>query len=112
MESKLAKTLIDKQIIKRDTEVIVEYNAIDLSGQPRSRVQGNFVVTRVADQTVFVTSTVDGRKRKVLAEDIVSIDGMDPVRLARNYNIKADGSTSIPGKRRGRKPKIPPTLAA
>lgn len=53
-----------------------------------------------------VCSTVDGKKRSVECKFIDEIDGMHPERFALVYDIKCDGQEIIPGKRRGRKPKI------
>ena len=40
----------------------------------------------------------------IVAEKIIDIEGMDPERFAKSYNIKPDGTTKA-HKKRGRKPK-------
>jgi len=42
---------------------------------------------------------------KIEADNIIDIEGMDPERFAKSYNIKPDGSVPV-YKKRGRKPKI------
>jgi hypothetical protein len=42
---------------------------------------------------------------KIEADNIIDIEGMDPERFAKSYNIKPDGSVPV-YKKRGRKPKM------
>ena len=41
----------------------------------------------------------------ITADNIIDIEGMDPERFAKSYNIKPDGSVPV-YKKRGRKPKM------
>lgn len=108
MKLSLIQKLVEKRIIQPGTEVEATYEANDLSGVHRTQCKGSFVVMavkRAADEPIFEIAGADGKRKRVKSDAIVSVDGMDPTRLAGIYNIKSDGSDRPAGKRRGRKPK-------
>lgn len=110
MDSNLATSLVNKGVLAKGTEIEAQYRAAGLGGLGTVSVAGEFTIDDIGKTTtgelVFVaTSTRDGKRRNILAEAIMTIDGMDPARYAAVYNIKADGGTAVTGKRRGRKPK-------
>ena len=110
MENKLADALVLKGVLPAGTEVRAKHKAMGLGSVNNVQVTSDFSVARSKIRedgiVVFTLSNLrDGAQTKVLAEDILDIDGMDPVRFASVYNITADGGKAILGKRRGRKPK-------
>jgi hypothetical protein len=86
MNSNLYKTLVDRNLINED-----------------------IVVTASVRATAFNTGTFTTTKEmmwepRMRADHVHAIEGMDPERFAKSYNIKADGSFRK-HKKRGRKPK-------
>jgi hypothetical protein len=53
----------------------------------------------------IIASHRSGRRFNLQPDQVMTIDGMDPVRLARAYDIKETGQLSSPGRKRGRKPR-------
>lgn len=111
MNSKLAEALIDKGILKPETEIDIVYNTVDLSGIKSQPSTGTFLIKNMwklqSGEIYFnVISTIDGSPRKTKSDDIILIDGMEPKRIAHVYNIKLDGTMQPTGKKRGRKPKV------
>jgi hypothetical protein len=109
MDAHLAEVLVERNVVKPDMEVTAAYFGVGLSGAQRVPVQGDFFVreiTRIDGRLVFsLQSTRDGTRKKVYCEAISRIEGMDPIRYAQIYNIKADGSSGREKKKRGRKTK-------
>ena len=86
MNSNLYKTLVDRKLINED-----------------------IVVTASVSAKAFTTGTFTTTKEmmwnpRMRADHVHAIEGMDPERFAKSYNIKADGSVRE-YKKRGRKPK-------
>ena len=86
MNSNLYKTLVDRKLINEDIVVTASVNA-------RAFTTGTFTTTK--------EMMWDPRMQ---ADHVHAIEGMDPERFAKSYNIKADGSIRE-YKKRGRKPK-------
>ncbi len=109
MNRDLVQKLIERGAIKARTEIEAHYRGVDLSGAPMARVRGNFIILAaraIGDQIIFDGfSTEDGRKQRILSEDIINIDGMDIERFASIYGLSLSGEVLRQGKRRGRKPK-------
>lgn len=109
MKTELVQKLIEKSAIKQRTEIEAYYKGMDLSGARIARVRGNFIVlgARLVEGRIWFDglSTIDGRRDRFLAEDILLIDGMDPERFAQNFGLNMEGEPLRQGKRRGRKPK-------
>lgn len=86
MNSNLYKTLVDRNLINEDIVVTASVSA-------RAFTTGTFTTTK---EIMW-----DPRMQ---ADHVHAIEGMDPERFAKSYNIKADGSVRE-YKKRGRKPK-------
>ena len=76
----------------------------------RNLINTNTIVTATLPTTIFGGVVVDKRREiywnpKIPYTSIHEIEGMDPARYARSYDIKPDGSTKT-YKRRGRKPRV------
>lgn len=109
MNPTLTSRLIEKGIIRINTEVDAYYNGIDMAGIAQARTPGNFTIQgakKKGDTFIFeVRNTIDGSKRTVDCREVTLIDGMDPARFAEIYGLTEDGVEVKQGKRRGRKPK-------
>lgn len=110
MEANLAIALVNKGVLPVGTEVEARFNAVGLGSINNVQVVGEFSIANVIvkddGKVVFDLRMLrDGSATQVLAESILTIDGMDPVRYASVYNVTANGGTQKQGKRRGRKPK-------
>lgn len=106
----LFETLVNANIVTKDTEVNAYYKGKDIGGDTVVQTTGTFVIVDIQPATqgykVLVASTVDGVRRILPSTAIFMIDGMDPARLAGTYGFSATGNTVKQGKRRGRKPKL------
>jgi hypothetical protein len=110
MENKLAEALAVKGVLPAGTEVEARYTGVGLGAVSNVKVTGYFSIVSIGKKKsgdiVFTLAGLrDGAVSKVLAEDVINIDGMDPARFASVYDIKADGNVAAPKARRGRKPK-------
>lgn len=110
MDNKLAEALVLKGVLPAGTEVRARHRAMGLGSVNNVVVISDFSVTstKVREDGIVIFRLADlrsGGASTVVAEDVLDIDGMDPVRFADVYNITADGGKAILGKRRGRKPK-------
>ena len=107
MKTELAKTLIQKGIIRERTTIEAYYFAHGLSCADNSRVLGEFYILRAKKRgDDFVFDVFNGENAiTVKAQDILSVDGMDEPRLAEAYMLTETGDIIPEGKRRGRKPK-------
>jgi hypothetical protein len=110
MNLNLLNQLIEKNIIRTDTEIEAYYGARDLSGAVLSLTRGSFYVAdieKVEEGFVFrAASTVDGKMRRIHSNHLIKIDGMTPERLGEVYSLNAKGEAVKQGKRRGRKPRV------
>ena len=110
MNPVLAQKLIEKGVLAADAEVEATFPVPAMGGAGYTTGRGIFLITKIqineGKVDLDVISTRDGSSRKLGANNIVAIDGMDPVRFASVYNVKADGLEAKEGKRRGRKPKV------
>jgi hypothetical protein len=111
MELSLTKKLVDKKLLNENTEVLARYDGKGVNCILGVQSTGIFNIVQVIYNSVEDTylfdvySTLDGSHRRIKHSDIIEIDGMTPKRFASVYDIKADGSAELVGKRRGRKPK-------
>lgn len=109
MNYPLAKALFDRNLFTNDMEITATYIVSTLGKVKDIPTTGNFFIqtanTGPNDIQFLALSTRDGSKILLNAEDVTAIDGMSPERFAEVYDIKADGSSKPPAKRRGRKPK-------
>lgn len=112
MDSNLALALLNRNVLRRDTEIDAVHKVPDMAGSPSVESEDTFTVVEAksTEQRVWVLATrnTDGRKVTLADSAITRIDGMDPERCAKAFNLKADGSRAQTGKKRGRKPKHRP----
>lgn len=110
MNLNLVRKLIETGVIRQQTEIEAYYVGVDMAGVRNAKVLGTFFVEgiRLNEKTgtvIFDTiSTKNGAKKTIVNADVVSIDGMDLIRLAANYNFDAVGGHVPEPTRRGRKP--------
>jgi len=108
----LAKKLLEKGVIRENTEFEAYYNAHYLSCQKNAQILGKFriVSARMSgdkSRIIFEGLSDDDKLRYFFSnDDIVTLDGMAPARVASIYNLNAKGEDLAAGKRRGRKPKV------
>ena len=110
MNPTLTAKLIEKGVIRFNTEIDAYYNGIDIAGVAQARTPGNFTIVgarKKADSFLFeVRNTIDGSRRIITCEEVNLVDGMEPERFAEIYGLTAEGVEIKQGKRRGRKPKL------
>lgn len=109
MNKFLVRKLIACGAIRQDTVVEIEYGAPNLSCSERARVTGEFKIQRgindaINDRVIFDV-VKEGAYRRIDCASIIQIDGMDPDRFARNYNLDVDGNDLPIAKKRGRVPR-------
>ena len=85
MKTELLETLVEKELINHNTIVYAQVQSEGLGGQKI-----------MIKKDVYYNSDIP-------AGAICDIEGMEPVRFAKAYDIKADGSYKE-FKKRGRKP--------
>lgn len=109
MNTSLLKVLVQRNIVGVRTEIDAHYRGRDIAGNPLIPSFGTFLILEIhTNGSAFVftcADTVDGTRRNIPGSAIVAIDGMDPLRLAENYELTESGEKLKVGKRRGRKPK-------
>lgn len=109
MNISLLKVLIERKIIGVRTEIDARYRGRDIAGNPLVAATGTFLILDIAqtdtDYTFTCADTIDGKRRLIQGDSIVGVDGMDPIRLAANYELDENGNRVKVGKRRGRKPR-------
>jgi hypothetical protein len=86
MTEALLKTLVERNLVNENTVVYANVKTVGLGGTPT-----------VIKKDVYYSADMP-------AAAIVDIEGMEPVRFAKAYNIKPDGSYKEQ-KKRGRKSK-------
>lgn len=109
MHADLLRLFVERGVIKSRTEIDAVYRGFDMGGDTLVRAQGTFLVLGIVPtETSYnftCASTIDGQRRMIAGASITRIDGMDPERLAANFNLTPEGVSVKVGKRRGRKPK-------
>jgi|SaaInl74LU_5_DNA_1037368.scaffolds.fasta_scaffold04786_8 hypothetical protein len=100
--NQLLKTLLTKQLIPYNTKLTGRCHARYLGGTQKVLMT---VYLKNLKTNGFMCTGELGEEYLMRWDDLKSIDGMDPTRYAKVYNIKEDGSTTSSGKKRGRKPK-------
>lgn len=107
----LAKVLVERRILNATTELEITYDGVDMGGRKVTSI-ATFNIKDVEESNgrlVFnLVSTVDGKHHKAHSDQIINIDGMDPLRFAAVYGIKANGGNAAQQRKRGRKPKPKP----
>lgn len=109
MNPNLFETLVSRNIINDNTEIEARIRKNDLSGVSYMKFTDTFyyVGHYVEDNhgTVIVSDSTEGAGATIRMDDILTIDGMAPDRLASIYALNAEGESLRQGARRGRKPK-------
>lgn len=103
MIKNLIEKLLEKQLIGEGTLIKGKVVAASL-GQDLHYVPMELMIVGKYSNGFTCRDRLQ-RPYKMEFERIEAIDGMDIVRFASVYNIKADGSSKSQGKKRGRKPK-------
>ena len=92
MEQTVAKELVKRKIIKQDTEVTAWYSAPAFGGIGTVDNVGEFTINKINFEgkipTFDARSNVDGKWENIEIDKIVSVDGMEPTKLAEAYGIK------------------------
>lgn len=108
MKVNLAKTLINKGIIRPRTRITAKCPVYAMGEMPAD-ISLTLSVDRIAidnDSVRFYATHNSGKRFAVGCEQVKVVDGMEPERLAAAYDIDRNGQIRLPGKKRGRKPKI------
>lgn len=103
MSNQLINTLLDKNLISEGTLVYGKVLTAGLGQNMQYVPMELMILSRKGDN--FICRNRLGRSYNIEFSRIEQLDGMDIVRYAAVYNIKADGSAKSQGKKRGRKPK-------
>lgn len=106
--NEVISALVEKHAITKDNVITASYTVRDGSGRYLRKV-GDFGIVsfeRKDDNISFTLQHIVEKNRVCVDDDqVIAIDGMDPMRFADVYDINADGSDKKIGKKRGRKPK-------
>ena len=107
MKKELAEALINRGIMKPGTLL---YGLTETSGlgQTLQTVPLELMMEDFDGKTFYCRDRL-GKKYTMPLKEVREVDGMTPVRLASVFNIKANGTNSVVGKKRGRKPKMKTT---
>lgn len=103
MQKTLAEALINRGIMQPGTLLYGRTQTTGL-GQSLQMVPMELMMEEF-DGSIFSCRDRLGRQYTMAVENVLEVDGMDPVRLASIFNICADGTNKAAGKKRGRKPK-------
>lgn len=110
MDLGLIEGFVSKNVLKPGAEMTIERPLHGLGGVTQGRTKETVSLTYIRRNDTriefYCISTVDGRQVHVVPNQIITIDGMDPWKLASVYGLKKDGSPKEAGKKRGRKPKL------
>ena len=91
MEQAIAKELVKRKIIKEDTEVSAWYSAPAFGGGTVDKT-GSFTINSIEidnGKPIFRSrSNVDGKWENISINKIISVDGMEPNKLAEAYGLK------------------------
>ena len=107
MKRQLAEALINRGIMKPGT-LLYGYTETSGLGQTLQTLPLELMMEDF-DGDIFKCRDRLGKKFTMHIDDVKEVDGMDPVRLASVFDIKADGNKKVAGKKRGRKPKVKTT---
>jgi hypothetical protein len=104
MKRQLAEALINRGIMKPGT-LLYGYTETSGLGQTLQTLPLELMMEDF-DGVIFKCRDRLGKKFTMHINDVKEVDGMDPIRLASVFDIKADGGKKVAGKKRGRKPKV------
>lgn len=107
MDKELIKALVLKKIIKKGTKILASILRTGASGYPVRKLY-LLTIDHIDDNKINFICKIPPNTNETTVinySQILDIDGMDPVRLGKTFNLSSDGSYSAPGKKRGRKSK-------
>lgn len=108
MYKDFCKVLVEKNIICKGT-VFAATVTIEGVGGTKILKQIDVIVEAIDNPSDRLTFTCRYPNTKhyviIIPSQILSVDGMEPERLGKTFNVNLDGSFCAPGKKRGRKPK-------
>lgn len=109
MEIALARKLIERKLIKEESQLTVAFDVTSIDKTVPIEVVDIFVVNSIidtgADILFELNSITDGRTIVQTHRRIKEIEGMEPYRFAKAYDITAEGILRIKN-RPGPKPKL------
>lgn len=111
INTKFFKALNDKGILSINSKILANYKGHTLDGSSIPS-RGELLVKHIDlnEYTIEATPLFGQTRYQIGIKDIIEIDGMDPTRLGRVFNLNPDGSNRATGLKRGRKPKIRTTI--
>ena len=93
MDQAIGKELIKRNIIKQETEVDAWYSAPAFGGGGTVDKTGSFTIDSIDNINgvpfFHARSNVDGKWEDIKMDKVISVDGMEPVKLAEAYGIKS-----------------------
>ena len=87
-KKQIIKKLVDKNVIREETEMEVEHLIMGFGSTPFPKKDVYAVETVFNESSVRGRSIDDGEYLDFTAEQVYQIDGMEPEKLAKAYNIK------------------------
>lgn len=111
MNANLFDILVERDVINENSELIARVKRNDLSGVARITFESSFhyvghsLPTDGSEALFVAESKVDGRISSIPISSILTIDGMEPRRIAGIYALNEKGESVKQAARRGRKPK-------
>lgn len=108
MDNFLALELVKRGGIRQGTKLESFFKGIDISGCPLARARGIFHVEEAkrlkTGEIIFETKDSTGLNQRIIANDVIAIEGMDPDRVANmlGFDIE-DGKVVVLKKRRSSK---------
>lgn len=109
MNIEFVRALKERGILAENTKILANYKGYTLDGSTIPS-RGELLVKQmdITETNIMIQATplFGQTKYQIGLKDIIEIDGMDPVRLGKVFNINSDGSQRVTGRKRGRKPKV------
>jgi hypothetical protein len=109
MDLTIANTLYENNIFNSVSKVRAKFRVPNLGAIGYVIVEGDFRVKSIIKKNekyeFKLTYEDDGRMVTTTEENIITLDGMDPIRMANSYSFDEDGN-EIPKSKRGRPRKI------
>ena len=84
----IIKKLIEKNVIRPETEMEVEHTIIGFGTTPFPKKDVYSIETVINNTSFRGRSIEDGEYLDFTADQVYQIDGMEPEKLAKAYNIK------------------------
>ncbi len=105
--TQMVRKLVASGDIRTNTEIEANYNTTDLSGLPILKSTGNFLVrtVKIINNICYLNcvSATDGSQKTILAENILSIDGMCISRFVTSSIVSTDTKQKTRGRPRKNK---------